>query len=111
MRVSRIVIAASSASFCVLLVSTTGNANPSPSPIVSVQQEDDEWIEFGSDINGDGVADDRDGDGKPDLFWAQAKWIGVCTARLTWCAHTADVVCLGRTVFECVQTHPYRRAQ
>jgi hypothetical protein len=109
---SRALLVTLSVLLCVFLASTTGSANSSPSPTPLVEQDNDEqWVEFGSDTNGDGRADDRDGDGKPDLFWVQLKWMGVCGGKLAWCAYTANVICLGETVFECVQTHPYRKAQ
>lgn len=111
MQASRIVITVVGVMFCVLLASTTGGASPAPSPPVLVQQDDEEWVEFASDRDGDGRADDRDGDGKPDLFKAQLKWVALCSIRIGWCAYTANVICLGETAFECVQTHPYRKLQ
>lgn len=109
--VRRVLLVVLSVVFFTLLASTTSRANPSSSALLVQQDDEEQWVEFGSDRNNDGKADDRDGDGKPDLFWVQLKWMGVCGAKIVWCAYTANVICLGETVFECVQTHPYRKAQ
>lgn len=111
-RLSRIVVVgASIAAVAVLASSTESSAQPQPSSVAPLQQQQQRVYEIALDTDGDQHPDDCDSDGTPDRYVDAAftcltscgLYISTATKA---CAIFGPVVyfCAGLAVYKCIRT-------